>query len=137
MILFVPQLFMAVGFRMIFVVVNDASLAGHTIGFFGLQILLMTIAYINYFYNTSKGQLIVPKWLAVTYLVCVTVLTITKIAMTSATLAGRSFLDTSNSNHTRAAQGMDILWMIFNAVIPGVIAFRMRKSMDKITITVG
>lgn len=119
-------------FRMIFVVIAFENVVGHTVGFEGLQVSLVFIAILNNEYHHQVGtfqpdHIFRRLKLGLVYAIFVTLVTTVKLTLTISLFVGHPVVNTKDPSGAAFAQFFDILWMILNAVIPLLIALKLRK----------
>jgi hypothetical protein len=133
-------------FRMIFVVIAYTNVQGHTAGFLGLQIALATVAILNTAYiletGTSYSFLGEPKntrIAAYAYIIIDLIISGIKVYLSAFIVFGWG-LEHGNIYPTWAlesawpsssmviGQVVDIIWMIFNAILPLIVSFIRSRS---------
>ncbi|KAJ1633443.1 hypothetical protein T492DRAFT_981117 [Pavlovales sp. CCMP2436] len=120
--------------RIIFVIDGEQNLLGHTLGFTALQIALLLVAYLNYFYNEEvdllpfQGTLgkLGARLLSLAYLVSFTFITYMKMLIVFSIFAGTPVVDTTTPSGAAGAQFVDIAWMFLGAILPAVTAWQQR-----------
>jgi hypothetical protein len=133
------QVILCAWFRMIFVVIAYENVRGHTAGFLGLQIVLMTVAILNTCYVLETkvsygflGGLRGTRIVAYTYVIGDLIISCIKVYLTMYIVLG---IGGDNAypewglqkpiagSDLVVGEYVDIIWMIFNAVCPLVISF--------------
>mmetsp|Transcript_21205 Transcript_21205/g.42316 ORF Transcript_21205/g.42316 Transcript_21205/m.42316 type:complete len:315 (+) Transcript_21205:34-978(+) len=144
-------------FRMCFVIQATVdTMPGHTMGFLGLQVVLVIVAIKNlvYFHKlhkspvavmqdsigchgllSEKGQDIVGGF----YVFLLVGATLFKISFSVSTFKGDAIVDAKEkgSQGQKIAQLADVIWMLLAAVIPFIIAVFQRKHTDTLHIALG
>jgi len=126
-------------FRMIFVEQAPEGVGAHTAGFLNLQWGLCFIAMQNHWYNRALGVTPVPKWADLGYVVGLFCLTLLKQIVAISSIQGNPIWCVNTATcptGARAAQGIDVTWMIMAAVIPAILAYRARLSHPPLTFYV-
>jgi len=139
---------LCIWFRMIFVVIAYEDAGRHTLGFLGLQIALMLVAFQNFFYVIMTGQSY-PTWnlstrqtaiIAKTYLILLVCISAVKISATVYIVIhgeGPAFYkEDSFIPGMVKGQVVDLVWMLFNALIPVLIAIVRAKNEDPLEFEV-
>jgi hypothetical protein len=142
------QLVLLVWFRMIFVVDGLVEPIGHTVGFLGLQIVLVLVSIQNGVYNYIRGQVFPclrkypveksKRWTAALTLMYVSVMivvTLAKLIIALTLFAGSPLIDTKSPAGAKVAYGFDVLWMLVAAVMPIPFAIMERMSEPAIKVT--
>lgn len=125
-------IFLAIQFRMIFVCIAYDNPRGHTLGFLGLQVALLLIAFQNAFYVVITGQSYPPyltakrtQMVGQAYLAGLTAVGVVKVAGTVHIVThgvGPDWYKIEFLHGMVFGKCVDIVWMVFNAVIPFFIA---------------
>lgn len=146
--IFLPiQIVLCAWFRMIFIILAYVNVAGHTAGFLGLQICLIMVAMSNAIFVVETkvsypflGGIKGTKNVAYAYLTGDLIIGIIKVY-----LSGFVVLTGGYPEFAKAASGIpgrnvgqmiDLVWMIFNAILPVVISYIRSKSEAPLTFTV-
>lgn len=148
-IVFPLCIFLCSQFRMIFVSIAYENVQGHTAGFLGLQVALILIAFHNAIFiwesNTAYKQLGGPqnglrntRIGIIVYLVGQVSIFIAKVYATIYVVSyGKGAPWTLRPlGSVVAGQVVDWIWMIFNAIIPLILAFFRCKNEAPLVITV-
>jgi len=148
------QIILCAWFRMIFVIAAYDWVQGHTAGFLGLQIVLVSVACLNtaYVLETQAsygflGGLQGTRIAGYTFIICDLLISGVKVYLSSYVVFGLGL--TENGGHTYppwalgpvggnmvVGQAIDLVWMIFNAVLPLIISFIRSKSEPPISFTI-
>lgn len=148
-VVFGLNLFFCSQFRMIFVCLAYSSVRAHTAGFLGLQVALILVAMHNVMFvwesniaykqlGGDDGGLANTRRAAVTYLVLDATISIIKVSATIYAVAtghgaAWTMVDTSIPNF-KVGRIVDVIWMIFNAVIPLCLSYFRSKNDTPINI---
>jgi hypothetical protein len=146
-IAFPVTFFLCSQFRMIFVVLAYVNVSGHTTGFLGLQVALILVAIQNtgYIYNAEisydvVGGLKNTRLIALAYIIGDLIISTFKISATIfVVLNGRGApwtLKPSPLPGKCIGEMVDIIWMIFNAVIPLIISHFRSKNEFPLVINI-
>lgn len=147
-IVFPIMVILCAWFRMIFVVVAYVNVQGHTAGFLGLQVTLVLIAVTNVWYVMETrvsynflGGLQGTRYFSMAYLIGDLLICGIKVYLTSSVVFGSSGYPTWALQHTAIAgktvgQLVDLVWMIFNALLPLVISYIRAKSERPLEFTI-
>jgi len=133
-------------FRMIFVILAYQNVRGHTAGFLGLQLTLMMVACLNVFYisetkiqYTLLGGRAGTLWAAYIYLFFALGSSVIKFYLDAHVVLGFSYpswgLVKVGGGSMVVGQVVDMIWMLFNAVLPLIIAY-VRSSEQPLEITI-
>jgi hypothetical protein len=160
--IFPVQIVLCAWFRMIFVVLAYDNVRGHTAGFLGLQLALITVAIQNTTYILETKP-IYPRLggnngtrlAAHIYLVGNVTISIIKVYLTSYVVFGLGLttdkekdgvhyghiypqwaLQKVNANMV-VGEVVDIIWMFFNAVLPFIISFVRSRYEPGLEFTIG
>jgi hypothetical protein len=135
-------------FRLIFVIVAYENVSGHTFGFLCLQLVLIAIACLNvWFVVEAKIEykfLGGPKthYFAYLYLFLNVCIGVIKAYLTAYVVTMHSYPSWANSKFGGREDAMvpgqviDLIWMIFNAIIPFIIAFVRSRSERPLEFTI-
>lgn len=144
-IFFPIQVVLCAWFRMIFVMLAYVNVQGHTAGFLGLQVALVMVALTNVYYILETkvcykflGGLKGTRVWGRVYLVGDLLVSAIKIYLTAFVVVSGSYPEWAKSEFLgkNVGQVIDIVWMIFNAVLPVFISFMRAKSEKPLTITI-
>jgi hypothetical protein len=138
-IFFPIQVVLCAWFRMIFVILAYVNVQGHTAGFLGLQTALAMVAITNVFYivetKTTYGFLGGAKGTriaALVYLYGDLVISAIKIYLTCHLVISGSYplwtMSPSGVLGKNFGQVIDMIWMLFNAILPLFISYVRAKS---------
>lgn len=145
-ILFPIQIVLCAWFRMIFVVIAYVNLQGHTAGFLGLQICLVIVAVSNSIYviETKMGYRLLGGVKGTKITVYVYLIGNLIIGAITIYVSGCVVVLGAYPEWAKVASGvpgltvgriLDLIWMVFNALLPVVIAFVRSKSEKPLHIT--
>ena len=142
-------------FRMIFVVEAYSNVQGHTAGFLGLQISLVTVAIMNTAYiietNTSYNFLGGPKgtriaayvYITVDVFICAWKIYLSAFIVFKWGMAGdfgdvypQWALESAFCGDMKIGQLADIIWMICNAICPLIISWNRSKFERPLMFTI-
>jgi hypothetical protein len=142
-------------FRMIFVVEAYSNVQGHTAGFLGLQICLVTVAVMNtaYILETEKSYDLFggPKGTRIAahvYLAVDVIISSIKVYLSSFIVFGWGMagdigdiyptwaLRSAFGGDMKIGQVVDIIWMICNAICPMCISWYRSKSEKPLMFTI-
>lgn len=139
------NIFLCTQFRLIFVFIAYEYVKGHTVGFLGLQISLILVALQNALYVMCTKQKIVgsvetTQALVKIYIFGLSFISAFKItATTYVVLHGEgapwTMLDTFVPNMP-VGRLVDLVWMVFNAILPLIISFLRNKAEKKLQIVI-
>jgi len=147
-IYFPVSLLLCAWFRMIFVCIAYQNVQQHTAGFLGLQIALIMLAVQNtlFIYATKTayeflGGLKQTRIAALAYISCTLGISSVKITATIfIVMNGRGAhwtLQPSFLPGMCVGEVVDLIWMIFNAVLPVIISYCRLKSDYPLVISIG
>lgn len=145
------QILMCMWIRLIFVMLAYSSVRGHTVGFLGLQVLLITITVVNtgYILDTGVhyrflGGVKVTKIVFAVYLACNLLVAFVKLYLTLYIVMGWGLPEMYYPEWARAPVGssgkvvgqyIDLAWLFFNAIMPLPIAWIRARTEPKLSIT--
>lgn len=141
------QVVLCAWFRMIFVILVYVNVQGHTAGFLGLQTALAMVAITNVFYivetKTTYGFLGGVKGTriaALVYLYGDMVISAIKIFLTVHLVIAGSYplwaTSSSGISGQSIGQVIDIIWMLFNAILPVFISYVRAKTEKALVIEI-
>mmetsp|Transcript_19260 Transcript_19260/g.24830 ORF Transcript_19260/g.24830 Transcript_19260/m.24830 type:complete len:338 (+) Transcript_19260:83-1096(+) len=132
-------------FRMIFVILAYENVRGHTAAFLGLQLVLMMVACLNVFYIAETkieydflgGQRGTRMW-ALAYLVCAVGISAVKFYLDANVVLGFSYPKWGlvKVGSIVSGQVVDMIWMLFNAILPLFISYARKNSEQPLEITI-
>jgi hypothetical protein len=138
-IVFPFQIVFCAWFRMIFIVLAYENVRGHTAGFLGLQIALMSVAILNTCYVLETqvkyeflGGLRGTRIAAYTYIICNLMISGIKVYLTMFVVLGLGdkhiypewgLQKPIAGSDMVVGEYVDVIWMIFNALLPWIISF--------------
>jgi len=130
--MFVPMIIGASWLRMAFVVLSYQNLAGHTAGFFGLQLTLVMVTVMNtYFIIDSKAEYAFlggrkgTLYIARIYLSCNLIISPLKLFLTGYVILHSQPVGWSINNkvgESNPGRVVDTIWFVFNAILPLAVA---------------
>lgn len=133
-------------FRMIFVVLAYANVAGHTAGFLGLQICLVMVAILNTVFMLETkveydflGGIRGTRIAAYTYIIGDLTISGIKVYLTTMVVIGAGYPEWAKSHLVsgkNVGQVVDMVWMIFNAILPVIISYIQSKSEKPLKFTI-
>ena len=133
-------------FRMIFVILAYENVRGHTAGFIGLQLVLMMVACLNVFYISETkieyeflGGRQGTRICALAYLFCALGVSAIKLYLDSNVVLGFPYPEWGLKHVGESmvvGQVVDMIWMLFNAVLPLFIAYVRARSEKPLEITI-
>lgn len=152
--LLIVQIILLSWVRMIFVIIADEFIAGHTAGFIGLQVLLCSVAVKNGIYYEkmnspplamflkwrgkpdalSKKSQMTIHWVYVSLLILAT---LGKMIFVISIFAGNPVVNPKTSGGATVGRTIDFLWMALAAVAPFFISIIQRHHTPKVTIQIG
>lgn len=146
-IFFPIEVVLCAWFRMIFVMLAYVNVQGHTAGFLGLQIALVMVTVSNVYYilatNTVYdflGGVKGTRLCARVYLVGDLLISAVKVYLTAYVVFSGSYPGwakaASGIPGKNVGQIIDIVWMVFNAVLPVFISFMRAKTEKPLKITI-
>jgi hypothetical protein len=90
-------------------------------------------------YHKVDSRIPLPNWLGLSYLILLVGLTFLKQAFTLGAINDHPIWCSTGPNCSsgaRAAQGLDIIWMVLAAVTPAILAYYARRTTPNIRITI-
>lgn len=134
-------------FRMIFVIIAYVNVRGHTAGFLGLQLVLMMLACLNVWYIVESnieyrflGGRGGTRWCAGVYLVLDLCVSALKFGSDLMVVAGYNYpswgLTPVFGTTMVVGQVLDMVWMLFNALLPMIIAYVRSQSEPALEISI-
>lgn len=140
------NIFLCSQFRMIFVCLAYINVKHHTAGFLGLQVALMFVALSNTYYIIDSkvaykalGGLKNTRMLAIAYLIGDIFISFFKIKSSiyavQVGMGAAWTLAPSGIAGKNVGEVLDLVWMIFNAVIPLAISYFRKTHDEAVTIT--
>lgn len=133
-------------FQMCFVILAYKSMRGHTAGFLGLQLVLMMVACLNVWYivETRIGYSFlggrrgthICAWL---YLVCDLTISMLKFGSDARVVLGYKYPAWGFAvafGDVMVGQVVDMIWILFNAILPLIISYVRSKSEQPLEITI-
>jgi hypothetical protein len=140
-------------FRMIFVVEAYVNVQGHTAGFLGLQLSLVTIAIMNTAYILETGtsfdflgglkgtRIAAYLYITVDVIICAIKVYLSSFIVFGWGLANDNIypqwaLESAFGGDMKIGQVVDVIWMICNALCPVIISYKRSKSEKPIIFTI-
>jgi hypothetical protein len=140
-------------FRMIFVVEAYSNVQGHTAGFLGLQISLVTVAIMNTAYILETGtsfdflgglkgtRIAAYVYITVDMIICAIKVYLSSFIVFGWGLANDNIypqwaLESAFGGDMKIGQVVDVIWMICNALCPVIISYKRSKSEKPIIFTI-
>lgn len=133
---FPAQIILCSWFRMIFVVVAYENVQGHTAGYLGMEIVLLSVAILNTFFCLeAKTDFLAgnSRRMAVAYLVGDLIIGSVKLYLTSFVVLFASYPAWAKGT---GGQVVDCIWMLFNAIIPLLISYQRAKTQTPIVFSI-
>jgi hypothetical protein len=140
-------------FRMIFVVEAYSNVQGHTAGFLGLQISLVTVAIMNTAYILETGtsfdflgglkgtRIAAYVYITVDVIICAIKVYLSSFIVFGWGLANDNIyptwaLESAFGGDMKIGQVVDVIWMICNAILPLILSYKRSKSEKPIIFTI-
>jgi hypothetical protein len=140
-------------FRMIVVVEAYVNVQGHTAGFLGLQLSLVTIAIMNTAYILETGtsfdflgglkgtRIAAYLYITVDVIICAIKVYLSSFIVFGWGLANDNIypqwaLESAFGGDMKIGQVVDVIWMICNALCPVIISYKRSKSEKPIIFTI-